>query len=79
MSIETLVALITTQNIIPFIFKPLAIFIAVFYVLYAIVIAKQTHVMNKTLIVEGKAFISVVSSLQIVGAFALLLFAIFIL
>ncbi len=68
----------TNQNFIDFFFKAFAIIFAFMYLIYAIVIAKQTQVMNDTLrITDSARKISFVSNLQIFIGIGLFLLAIF--
>lgn len=65
------------QNILTVSFKILAIFFSAFYLLYAIVLFKQTETMIKTLQVKRKEIFITVSKTQIIIAIILLLLAIF--
>ncbi|MFZ6035271.1 MAG: DUF5657 family protein [Patescibacteria group bacterium] len=60
------------------IFKVAAIFIAIMYVLYSVIIAKQVRIMDKSLEASFNQFIFFVCSLQTTAALILLIFAIFI-
>lgn len=71
MDINFLSDLLSGSNFAAVFFKPIAIFIGIFYFLYAVIIAKQTQVMNKTLKTESGALIFFISIFQIILAVAL--------
>lgn len=63
----------TTQNIIQLFFKLFSIVFSVMYLLYAVIIERQTTIMNKTLQSKEAGLIFVVSTLQIVAGVLLVL------
>ncbi len=77
MDLNQLFGIFNSQNIIFVVFKILAIFFSIFYLLYAIVLAKQTQVMDKTLQTGNGSIILIVSSFQIIIGVVILFFAIF--
>ncbi len=70
------IQLLSATQVITITFKSFAIIFSVFYLFYALVIRKQTQVMNRTLQVENNGIFSIVSSLQITAALILILLAI---
>ncbi len=70
------IQLLSASQVIYIAFKTFAIIFSVFYLFYALVIRKQTQIMNKTLQVENNGIFSVISSLQITAALILIIFAI---
>lgn len=60
------------------IFKSSAIFLAVLYLLYAIIIAKQVKIMDRSLEAPFNQVIFLVCSFQTTAALILLIFSIFI-
>ncbi len=77
MDLRQIFEIFSQQNIFSITFKVLAIFFSFFYLLYAIVIAKQTQVMNKTLEIKRKEVFVLISTAQIAGAIFILILAIF--
>lgn len=69
--------LFNNQNFIPIVYKFLAIFLSVFYLFYAIIISKQTQVMNNALEVEGNQIFNIVAIIQIIIALMIIFLAIF--
>ena len=65
------------NNVIDIFFKTSAIILAVIYLLYAVVVAKQVATMIKTLEDRFNLVVSFVSSSQVAVALILLIFAIF--
>lgn len=65
------------QTIIAIAFKAFAIVFSLLYLLYAIIIAKQSEVMNKTLEVKNNHIFSLISSVQIFAGLILIILAIF--
>jgi len=61
------------QNIFNLFFKVFVVVFSLLYLVYALVILKQTQVMTKTLESEGNAFIHPISLLQIFIGVILLL------
>lgn len=64
------------QTITAVIFKVFAVILSLFYLLYAIVVAKQSQVMNRTLEVKNNHIFSMISSAQITIGFILVILAI---
>lgn len=79
MDINQLLAIINSKNLIEIIFKAMAIFISFFYLLYAIVLFKQTQVMNKTLQTKGEKLILTISFFHIIFGIFLLFLSLFLL
>ncbi len=71
MDINFLTDLLSGNNFVAVFFKPTAVFIGIFYFLYAVVIAKQTQTMNKTLKTGSGTIIFFISIFQIILAAAL--------
>lgn len=71
MDINFLTGLLSGSNFAAVFFKPAAVFIGIFYFLYAVVIAKQTQIMNKTLKTGSGTLIFFISIFQIILAVAL--------
>ncbi len=69
---------ITGSVLLNIFFKAFAIAFSGLYVLYAIVLTKQTQELNRTLIVQRSTFLFLVSLSQIVIGFLLLGLAIFV-
>lgn len=67
---------LNTQTITVIAFKAFAIVFSMFYLVYAIVIAKQTQVMNKTLEVKNNHVFFAISSAQITIGLILIILAI---
>lgn len=63
----------TTQNIIQLFFKLFSVVFSVMYLLYAVIIERQTTIMNKTLQSREAGLIFFVSTLQIVAGVLLVL------
>jgi hypothetical protein len=76
MNFDQLFNIFTDPNIISLTFKVLAIFFSLFYLLYAIVIAKQTQVMNEALQAKHSHIFFFISFLQIIVGIILLILAI---
>jgi len=64
------------QTITSVAFKLFAIILSLFYLLYAIVVAKQSQVMNKTLEVKNNHIFSLISSTQITTGLILIILSI---
>lgn len=58
-------------------FKIVMIFIAIFYLLYALVISKQVKIMDKTLKDKHNGFIILITSFQLTISMILLILTIF--
>lgn len=58
-------------------FKAITIFVALFYLLYSLVIGKQVRIMGKTVDDKGNQFVYAVSSLQTAVGVVILIFSIF--
>jgi hypothetical protein len=71
-----IIDVLTIKNIIFYSFKPLAIIISFFYVIYSLIILKQTEVMNKTLNSQANVFFNFVSLIQLIFSIIVLLIAI---
>lgn len=68
--------LITTGNLFSLFFKAFAVVLSIIYLVYAIVVLRQTQIMLRTLIVKtGAGIILAISLIQIVVALLLLLLA----
>lgn len=67
---------ITDDAIISFFFWAFAIMFSLFYLVFSIVVAKQTHVLNRSLYGNSAPTILFISSIQIPIAAALLIFSI---
>ncbi len=76
MELSQLLAIVDLQHFFPYAFKILAVIFSVFYLLYAVVIYRQTAVMNQTFTVKNNFIISSISVLQIVAGVILTLLAI---
>ncbi|PIV09367.1 hypothetical protein COS31_03230 [Candidatus Roizmanbacteria bacterium CG02_land_8_20_14_3_00_36_15] len=68
--------LINNQGLLGFFFKSFTLVFSVIYLLYAVVIYKQTQVMDKTLTTGGGKLIVFISFLQIILSFFIILLAI---
>lgn len=77
MDLNQLSAVLNTVYLARAVFKVLAIFFSVFYLFYAIILFKQTEVMNKTLETSGRKIIFIVSLVQVLVGMVILIFAIF--
>ena len=78
MNIVQIILSLNVQDIIPIVFKTLAIIFSVFYLLYAIIIYRQTDVMNQTVTVKNNFIILTISILQIGIAVFLVIWSILI-
>ncbi len=65
MNIPDLSNLFSGQNIVNFFFKAFAIVFSLMYIIYSLVILKQTQVMTKTLQSSSGSFILLISLIQI--------------
>ncbi|MGB9707147.1 MAG: DUF5657 family protein [Microgenomates group bacterium] len=74
---EQIINILNIKNIIHYSFKPLAILISFLYVIFALIVLKQTEVMNKTLNSSANIFFNFISLLQLIFAVIVLLVAIF--
>lgn len=77
MDFSQLSNIFTNKDLFAFVFKILAIILSVFYLFYAIVVLKQTQVMNKALEVQGNKIFFIVAGLQIIVALVIIFLAIF--
>jgi hypothetical protein len=77
--INQLLTVINSREIVTFLFKAFALVLSVIYLLYAIVVSKQTEIMNRTLESKSNYILFFVASLQITLAFILIILAIFLL
>jgi len=69
----------SNQTLLGFFLKSFALVFAVIYLLYAVIIYKQTQVMNKTLTTSGNKLIVFISFLQIIlSLFTIVLAVIFV-
>lgn len=75
MNLNQFIQTITTGDIFDLFFKTFAVVFSLLYIIYALVIYKQTQVMTKTLETEGKTFILLISLIQIGIGIVLLFFA----
>ncbi|KKP29279.1 MAG: hypothetical protein UR15_C0018G0005 [Parcubacteria group bacterium GW2011_GWA2_31_28] len=78
MDLLQLFALFDNRDFFSLFFKAFAILFSILYLLYAIVISKQTQVMNHTLSVKNNNIITFISSLHITIGLILVLLAILI-
>ncbi len=65
MNIAQIILSLNIQDIIPIVFKTLAIIFSVFYLFYTIIIYRQTDVMNQAVRVKNNFIILTISILQI--------------
>ena len=72
-----LLSLLNQHDIIAFFFKTFSIFFSLFYLLYAIIISKQTQVMNQALESDNNAIFFTIASIQITAGLILIILAIF--
>lgn len=77
MEFNQLLVALNPQNFIPYVFKISTVIFSIFYLLYAIVIYRQTFVMNKALAVKNNFLISLISVSQIAAGVFLTLWSIF--
>lgn len=77
MDLNQLSGLFSGQNIFDLFFKVFAVVFSLLYLVYALVIFKQTQVMTQTLESEGNAFILPISLLQIIIGVVLILVSLF--
>jgi len=68
--------LLNLQSIMTIAFKIFAIIFSIFYLFYAIVVSKQTQVMNKALEAKNNHIFFIISSAQITVGFILIILAI---
>lgn len=74
---DKIIDFLNLKNIIYYSFKPLAMLVAFFYVIFSLVILKQTEVMNRALSSKANSFFNIVSLLQLAFSLLILLLAIF--
>lgn len=75
MNIADLLDSFTDLNILNFFFKAFAVVFSLMYVLYSVVILKQTQIMIKTIESDSSSFILLISIVQLFVALLLLLFS----
>jgi len=73
MNSSQLIDLISGQNIFSLFFKTFAVVFSILYLIYALVIYKQTQVMTETLESERNTLILLISLIQIIIGIILLL------
>ncbi|MBI2641629.1 hypothetical protein HYW87_03485 [Candidatus Roizmanbacteria bacterium] len=71
MNFDDLFTLFANQNIIGLFFKTFAVIFSFLYLIYSLVIFKQTQVMTKTLENDSNSFILLISLIQIIIGLAL--------
>jgi hypothetical protein len=79
MDLNALLPFFNTTNLVAFFFKSFAIIFSFLYLVYAIVVLKQTQVMNTTLTVGRNGLISFISFLQVLIGLLLVVLAILVL
>ncbi|MDO8497441.1 MAG: hypothetical protein Q7S61_02750 [bacterium] len=79
MNIDQLLQFFATGNLFAFFFKSFAILFAFLYLVYAIIVAKQTQILDKTLDAGANGFLFVVSFTQILFGLLLIVLAVLIL
>ncbi len=79
MDTNQIIYMLSSKEVVGFLFKAFAIVISIMYLLYSIVISKQTEVMNKVLEAKGNYILHFVASLQITLGFILIILSIFLL
>ncbi len=77
MDLTNLINLINSPQIIEIFIKVSAIIFSFLYLFYALVIYKQTQILNDTLTVEKNSLITFISFIQVFIGIGLVLFAIF--
>jgi hypothetical protein len=77
MNIDQLVHQFQNADILYLFFKAFAILFSFLYVIYSVVLLKQTQVMNSTLTVERSSVITSLSFVQLIIGLVLVLLAIF--
>lgn len=77
MDLENLFVSFTDENIVRFFFKAFSIVFSLMYLLYAIVIYKQTQVMIRTVETKSNGIILSLSLVQLFLGIVLLIFAFF--
>ncbi|OGK27545.1 hypothetical protein A3C28_05935 [Candidatus Roizmanbacteria bacterium RIFCSPHIGHO2_02_FULL_39_9] len=75
MNIANLLDSFTDLNILNFFFKAFAVVFSLMYVIYSVVILKQTQIMIKTIESDSSSFILLISIIQLFVAILLLLFS----
>lgn len=79
MDIDQLINFFNKERIIFYSFKPLALIFSFFYILFSLVILKQTEVMNKTVNTKTAPLIFTISLFQLLLSILIFLLAVFIL
>ena len=77
MNFNDLISNFQDIDIIYLFFKAFAVLLAFLYLIYALVILKQTQVMNRSLNENGNGFITLVSFVQLIVGLILVILAIF--
>lgn len=77
MNIDQLIHQFQNADILYLFFKAFAILFSFLYVVYSLVLLKQTQVMNSTLTVERSSVITSISFVQLIIGLVLVLLAIF--
>ncbi len=78
MDINAIIDQLRNVDLIYLFFKAFAIVFSLFYLIYALVLLKQTQVMNATLQTGGRALINLISFVQLLIGVLLVLLAIFV-
>jgi hypothetical protein len=65
MDFNQLSSFLSGQQIINLFFKTAAIVFSVMYLFYAIIIVRQTQVMNRTIVRHANSFTSLISTIQV--------------
>lgn len=79
MNFDQIVNFISNQNLVNFFVKAFAIVFSIIYILFSVVIFKQTQVMSKTVQTSSGSSIILISFIQIFIGIGLLIFALIIL
>jgi len=77
MTIDDIIAFLTVDNLVHFFFKAFALLFSFMFLIYSIVVYKQTQVMIKTIESSRSGFIIFVSFIQIIIGIALVILALF--
>lgn len=79
MNFNQIISIITGQALLPLFFKSFAILLSFLYLIYSLVVVRQTKLMVNTLVVRARTVLLLVSHAQVLAAFILVLLAIFVL
>lgn len=78
-NLNLILGMFNGPTIIGFMLKAFALIFSIMYLLYAVIISKQTETMNKTLESNNGYVLKIIASLQITFAFILIVLAVFLL